>query len=68
MKLKTMSTIFKPSQRLVERVEALQEMAEKDEEKGNVWATSNKSLMDDMLYIVRAGHVDAGRRSRSRQS
>ncbi len=60
-KLKTMSTFFKPSQRVVERVEAVQEMAKEDEEKGKVWATSNESSMDDMLHIAGAEDLDSGR-------
>ncbi len=68
MKLKTMSTILKPSQRVVERVETSQEMAKEDEERGKVWATSNESSRNDMLHIVYAGHIDSGRRSRSMQS
>ncbi|PBK85921.1 hypothetical protein ARMGADRAFT_1086965 [Armillaria gallica] len=52
MKLKTMSAILKPSQLVVERVEALQEMAKEDEEKGKLWATSNGSSRNDMLHIL----------------
>ncbi|KAK0226802.1 hypothetical protein EDD85DRAFT_164290 [Armillaria nabsnona] len=63
MKLKTMSTTFKSSQRVVERVEALQEMV-KEDEKGKVWGTLNESSMDDMLCIVCAGRIDSARQSR----
>lgn len=68
MNLQTMSTNFKLTQRVVERIEALHETAKEDEGKGKVWVTSNESSMDDMLYIVCAGHIDSGRRSRSMQS
>ncbi len=68
MKLKTMSTSFKPLQQVVERVQAVQEMVKEDEEKGKVWATSNESSMDDMLHIAGADHIDSCCRLSSMQS